>query len=66
MNYDAALNYIQTQLKNRRAELEAFLGAGAINDIAEYKRVCGVIQGLDFAEGVILDLAQRLETDADE
>ena len=32
----------------------------------EYHRLCGVIQGIDFAKVIMKDLATRMENDVDE
>ena len=50
----------------RREELQDFISQGSLKDHAEYQKLCGVIQGLDFAKLCIEDLAKRLEIDADE
>lgn len=37
------------------------LASGVCADFAQYQKLCGVIQGLAFAERHLLDLADRLE-----
>lgn len=60
------LEHIVSKLDERRTELEHFLGQGRLPDFNEYHKLCGVIQGLDFAKQTITDLAKRLEQDDDE
>ena len=66
MNYDTALDYIKTKILEERKAMEEFISQGSLKDIAEYAKLCGVIQGLDRALGVISDLATRMEHDEDE
>jgi len=60
------LEFIKSKLDDRRIEIEQFLGQGRVPDFNEYHKLCGVIQGLDFAKQTIADLAKRMETDDDE
>lgn len=66
MNYANELDYIKSKLDERRIEIEQHLGRGAAKNYDEYQKLCGAIQGLGFANEILLDLAQRMETDADE
>jgi hypothetical protein len=66
MSYNTPLDYINSKLDERRTEIEQFLGRGAAKSYEEYQKLCGVIQGLEFAKQTTLDLAQRMENDADE
>jgi hypothetical protein len=44
---------------------ETACSGGNLKDFAEYKNLCGVIQGLSLAESIIKDLVQKLEHDDD-
>jgi hypothetical protein len=66
MSYNTPLDYINSKLDERRIEIEQYLGRGAAKNYEEYQKLCGVIQGLEFAKQTTLDLAQRMENDADE
>ena len=66
MNYSNPLEYINSKLDERRIEIEQHLGRGTAKDYSEYQKLCGIIQGLEFAKQTTLDLAQRMESDADE
>ena len=60
------LEYVDSKLNERRTELKDFLANGSLKDFNEYQKLCGVIQGLNLAENIIVDLAERQEKDADE
>lgn len=66
MSYATPLEYLNAKLDERRTEIEQHLGRGAAKDFEEYQKLCGVIQGLETAKQIILDLAQRMEKDTDE
>jgi|TARA_R110000868_G_scaffold313897_1_gene574908 hypothetical protein len=63
MNFNSTneMEYICNKLAERKTELEQHMGSGAATSYEEYKRLCGFIQGLEFANQTILDLAERLE-----
>ena len=60
------LEYVDSKLNERRTELKDFLANGSLKDFNEYQKLCGVIQGLDYAKQIISDLAHRLETHEDD
>ena len=66
MNPANEIEYIESKLDERRIEVEQHLGRGAAKNYDEYQKLCGVIQGLDYAKQILLDLAQRMEIDANE
>jgi uncharacterized membrane-anchored protein YhcB (DUF1043 family) len=66
MSYANEMEYIKSKLDERRIEIEQHLGRGAAKNYDEYQKLCGAIQGLGFANEILADLAQRMETDADE
>lgn len=66
MSYNTPLEYINSKLDERRIEIEQHLGRGTAKSFEEYQKLCGIIQGLDHAKQIVADLAQRMETDADE
>lgn len=59
-------DHLKNKHNDRIGELSLFLSQGSIKDIAEYQKVCGLIQGLSLANEFLADLAKRLETDDDE
>ena len=42
---------------------ETACSSGNLKDFAEYKNLCGFIQGLSLTESIIKDLVQKLERD---
>ena len=62
MAYSNALEYLESKLKDERTLIVENLIQGKLDE-GEYKRLCGVLQGLDLAKNHIKDLAKRLERD---
>lgn len=60
---DTAFSYLLKKLDERRTELLRHMSQGTLLDYAEYKRICGVIQGLDHAVEEVKDLATKMEQD---
>lgn len=58
--------YLLNKIAERREQMTDTLASGTASDYPEYKRICGVIQGLDFAAENINDLATRMEQQQDE
>jgi hypothetical protein len=62
MAYSNALEYLDAKLDEERTLIVSTLVQGKLNE-AEYKRLCGALQGLELAKNHIKDLAKRLERD---
>ena len=62
MSYSNALEYLESKLQEERTLIVEALIQGKLDE-GEYKRLCGVLQGLDLAKNHIKDLAKRLERD---
>ena len=58
-----ALAHVQQEIEKTRQEQVAFLAAGRAETFDEYKKVCGVIRGLNLTDQIINDLVQRITTD---
>jgi hypothetical protein len=56
-----ALAHVQKEIDQIRQEQVAFLAASRADTYDEYKKICGVIRGLNLADSIINDLVQRLE-----
>jgi len=63
---DQTLKYLQDKFLEERKEMEQFISQGSLKDIAEYAKLCGIIQGLDRALNFVADLANRMEHEDDE
>ena len=59
------LAYVAKEIQKLKHEREAYVAAGRCDTIEEYRRVCGVVQGLNFAENIIDDLVQKMEKSDD-
>ena len=55
------LDHLFNKLKEREREVADSLAEGGCKDFAEYKNLCGVIQGLRRARMEVQDLVQRYE-----
>ena len=56
-----ALAHVQTEIEKLRQEQVAFIAASRADTFDEYKKICGVIRGLNLAVSIINDLVQRME-----
>lgn len=56
-----ALEVLQKAFREKREQLADALSSGRAVDYAEYRAICGEIQGLLFAEREVTDLAHKLE-----
>ena len=64
MGYSNPLDYLASKLNEEASSIASHVVQGSLNE-AEYKLLCGKLQGLELAKNYIKDLAKRLET-ADE
>jgi len=55
------LALVQQEIEKLRQEQMAFVAASRADTYDEYKKICGVIRGLNLADSIINDLVQRLE-----
>lgn len=65
MNDYKLLSLTVKEIQKLKQEREAYVAAGRVDHIEEYRRVCGVIQGLNYAENIIEDLVQKMEKSDD-
>lgn len=59
-------DYLDLKLEEKRRGITDALARGHAKDYADYRQLCGLIQGLEFAQNLVADLAKRLQEDADE
>ena len=52
---------LRKKLRERMNDLADALSAGRCKDFGEYQKLCGVIEGLAYAERDMLDLKQQQE-----
>ena len=60
-NEEKILQHLLKEMKEREISLSGSICDGAAKDYAEYRYLCGQIQGLGFAQMTISDLVRRLE-----
>ena len=65
MNDYKTLAYIVKEIGKQRETYETAVQRGNAKDYAEYKNLCGLIQGLTIAESTINDLVQKMEKSDD-
>jgi len=59
---DKILNHLVSEYDKLRNDQVTFLAGGGAKTFDEYRHVCGVIRGLTYAESIVKDLVQRMET----
>jgi hypothetical protein len=62
MSYQTGINYLNTKIEEYRTSIINGITQGTLPE-GEYRRLCGVLQGLDFAMNLNNDLAKRMEND---
>ena len=55
------LAHLQKEIAKIREEQVSFLAASRAETYDEYKKICGVIRGLNLTDQLIDDLVQKLE-----
>ena len=63
MNETQLLTHLVNELSQQRKSYELACSRGSAKDFAEYKSLCGVLQGLGIAIELINDLVKKLEHD---
>jgi hypothetical protein len=61
---DNALLLLQKKIRDQMNELADHLAVGSAKDMEEYRKVCGIIEGLAWAEREIIDLDDRSNTNS--
>ncbi len=60
------LDRLRRRLRDLMNDYADTVSTGGAQDFAEYKRLCGVIEGLALAERELLDVAQRAMANEDD
>jgi|TARA_R110002020_G_scaffold274066_1_gene489234 hypothetical protein len=61
---DNVLLLLQKKIRGQMNELADHLAVGSAKDMEEYRKVCGIIEGLAWAEREIIDLDDRSNTNS--
>ena len=57
---DDVLSVLKKKFRNQMNELADHLALGSAQDMEEYRKVCGMIEGLAWAEREVIDIEDRL------
>lgn len=60
---DNLADYLRKSLRQQMNDLADHIAGGGCIDFNEYKRCCGVIEGLARAERELLDLTKQIDDD---
>ena len=65
MNEHNLLVFVTREISKLKQEREAYVAAGRCDNIEDYRRVCGIVLGLNYAENIIQELMQKMEKSDD-
>ncbi len=57
---EAVLSLLKKKIRTQMNELSDHLAMGSAKDMEEYRKVCGTIEGLAWAEREIIDLDEKM------
>ena len=57
---EAVLSLLKKKIRTQMNELSDYLAMGSAKDMEEYRKVCGTIEGLAWAEREIIDLDEKM------
>jgi hypothetical protein len=58
---ESILLLLRKKLRDQMNEITDHLAVGTAQDMEEYRKMCGIIEGLAWAEREIIDLEERLD-----
>ena len=61
---DRVVLLLKKKLRDQMNELADHLAVGSAKDMEEYRKVCGIIEGLAWAEREVIDIEDKLNTDS--
>jgi|TARA_R110002051_G_scaffold320210_1_gene405239 hypothetical protein len=61
---DSVLLLLKKKLRVQMNELADHLALGSAKDMEEYRKVCGIIEGLAWAEREVINIEDKLNTDS--
>jgi hypothetical protein len=65
LNEHNLLVFVTREISKLKQEREAYVAAGRCDNIEDYRRVCGIVHGLNYAENIIQELMQKMEKSDD-
>ena len=57
---DDAFSLLKKKLRQQMNEIADLLSLGSAKNMEEYRKMCGIIEGLAWAEREVIDLEDRL------
>tara|TARA_R110001583_G_scaffold69870_1_gene198018 strand:- start:684 stop:872 length:189 start_codon:yes stop_codon:yes gene_type:complete len=57
---DDAFSLLRKKLRKQMNEIADLLSLGSAKNMEEYRKMCGIIEGLAWAEREVIDLEDRL------
>tara|TARA_R110002020_G_C16060662_1_gene755418 strand:- start:121 stop:309 length:189 start_codon:yes stop_codon:yes gene_type:complete len=57
---DDALSLLRKKIRDQMNDLADHLAVGSAKDIEEYRKVCGIIEGLAWAEREVIDIEDKI------
>ena len=57
---DDVLSLLKKKIRDEMNELADHLAVGAARDMEDYRKICGMIEGLAWTEREVIDIEQRL------
>tara|TARA_R110000824_G_scaffold168213_1_gene345238 strand:- start:344 stop:532 length:189 start_codon:yes stop_codon:yes gene_type:complete len=57
---DDAFSLLRKKLRQQMNEIADLLSIGSAKNMEEYRKMCGIIEGLAWAEREVIDLEDRL------
>ena len=57
---DDALSLLKKKLRDQMNEIADLVSLGSAKNMEDYRKMCGIIEGLAWAEREILDIEDRL------
>ena len=58
---DDVLSLLKKQLRDQMNELADLVSLGSAKNMEDYRKMCGIIEGLAWAEREIIDIEDRLK-----
>ena len=57
---DDVLSLLKKKIRDQMNDLADHLAVGSAKDIEEYRKVCGIIEGLAWAEREVIDIEDKI------
>tara|TARA_R100000306_G_C4292090_1_gene100637 strand:+ start:90 stop:278 length:189 start_codon:yes stop_codon:yes gene_type:complete len=58
---DDVFSLLRKKLRNQMNEIADHLALGSAKDMEEYRKMCGIIEGLAWAEREVIDLEDKFK-----